>query len=971
MHRRFSTVGRLTALLVLGGGTALVAQTGSGTLSVIAKDSSGKPLAGVRITLRSEKLQGDRSGVTDAQGIYRAPLLPPGAYTGVVALDGYKTGSLSAVVPLGGSTSVDAILRKADAAEAVVTVIGTQGKVEKTEVSVTENYTQEDILKLPVGRTLAGVTQLAPGVTTGAGGRAVIGGSASYENKFLVNGADVNDNYFGTDTGLFIEDAIDETQVLTNGVSAEFGRFTGGVVNALTKRGGNTFEGSVRAVLTNNNWNAVLPDIKANAGLGIPAVNYRKGIVNKVNKTYVATVGGPIVKDVLWFFFAGRSTKTDNAVSLPGTGAQVPQGVEETRYEINTTWQINASHRFLAAYTSREIKTSNSVPLVNNTADPAGLRHRKDPLSLMTLQYDGILSSNMNLNVTYTEKKQKITTTPNGSPGNNGGTAFWQSPIYDPTGLLFNNMYFGFDPEERNNNSIKAVLSLYLPGAGQHQVKIGFEQFKEINIASNQQSPTGFVYDSSGVDYTNLSAPTYTFDADSYIEDWSKAPGGKFTSTYNSFFVNDNWTFDNHLNFSLGARLEKWEGSQGNALYAKPSFQDVTPRIGINYDPIGDGSWQYSLTYATYAGKANASIVTAGTYVGNPALYQYAYTGPDVTGVTPSPTTTGFRRSDYSNTPFLVQDATLNTKLSDNFKAPLTIEYTFGIKHKISDASNFTLLYIYRNQTRMFEDYIGMNGSVNIGGSPYSIIQWGNTGSDAMRVYKALQGTWETSSELYGGKLYVRGNATLSTLEGNYEGDGGNSPGGGTAIGNYPLAAPNSAAVSYGKLANDEPLRIKTQILWSRPIGANTLALGFNWDYSSGHPYSLTRTAYYSDPTSIYPDATGNTYTKYYGTRGQARFADINHLDFSAQWDGKIGPKTGPTARLGYFIKLTAFNALNNIQKATWNTDGNTTRVNVGTPISAGASADAWIARSRFGQNTSPAQFVGNRQIQLDLGFKF
>jgi len=973
MHGRISTWGRFTALIALGWGTVLVAQTGSGTLSVIVKDSSGRPLPGVRILLRSEKLIGERSGATDTQGIFRAPLLPPGNYTGVVSLEGYKTGSLSAVVPLGGATTVDAVLRKIEAAEAVVTVLGSQGKVEKTEVSVTENYTQEDILKLPVGRTLQGITQLAPGVTTGASTRIVMGGSASYENKFLVNGADVNDNYFGTDVGLFIEDAIDETQVLTNSVSAEYGRFTGGVINALTKRGGNTFEGSLRVSATNQNWNAVLPSIPRNTALGITGADVRASIVDKINKTYVVTVGGPIIKDKLWFFLAGRSTKTENSLSLPGSGVQYVNAVDETRYEGNITWQVNPNHRLLASYLSREVKSKHRAPLVNNTADPAGLGNRKDPLSLTTLQYDGLLTTNINLNVQFTEKKQKITTSSIGSPGNNGGTAFWQSPVWDPTGLLFNNHYFGNDPEERNNQSIKAVLSLYLAGAGQHQLKVGFEQFKEINIGTNLQSPTGFVIDATGVDFTDINAVKYDFDANSYLEDWSLAPGGKFTSTYNSFFVNDNWTLNTHFNFTLGARFEKWEGSEGNTLYGKPSFQDITPRIGINYDPSGDGAWQYTLTYATYAGKANASIVTAGTYVGNPAYYLYGYIGPDVTGVTPSPTTPGFRRSDYDTVAFAVGDATKNTKLSNNFKAPLTIEYTAGIKHKISDTSNFTLLYIYRNQTRMFEDYVGMNGTVDIGGTPFSIIQWSNTGKDAMRVYRALQGTWESTTSLYGGKLYLRGNATLSRLYGNYEGDGGNQPGGGTAIGYYPLATPNSAATAYGRLANDEPVRIKTQLLWNRPIGTNALALGFNFDYASGHPYSFTRTANVSDPTGIYVDSAGNTYARYYGgSRGLGRFNDTYALDFSVQWDGKIGPKTGPTARLGYFIKLTAFNVMNNIQQATWNVDGNTTRVTPGATVaSAGNGADVWIQRARFGYPTSPANYVGNRQLQLDLGIKF
>ena len=75
----------------------------------------------------------------------------------------------------------------------------------------------------------------------------------------MLNGVDVNDNLFGSPQNLFIEDAIEETQVLTSGISAEYGRFTGGVVNAITKSGGNVFSGSLRANLTNPAWTTRRP----------------------------------------------------------------------------------------------------------------------------------------------------------------------------------------------------------------------------------------------------------------------------------------------------------------------------------------------------------------------------------------------------------------------------------------------------------------------------------------------------------------------------------------------------------------------------------------------------------------------------------------------------------------------------------------------------------------------------------------
>lgn len=949
MFHRPTTLGRLATILALGG-SALIAQgVQTGTLTITVRDASGAPLANVRVDLKSDKLAGGRSGMTDAAGVYRAPLLPPGNYTATVSKDGFRSAGVSAVVPLGGATTAEVSLKTMQTEGAVVTVTATSSKVDKTEVSARENFIQEDILKLPVGRTLAGITQLAPGVTTGAGGRAVVGGAATYENKFLVNGADVADNYFNSDVGLFIEDAIDETQVLLNNVSAEYGRFTGGVVNAITKRGGNEFEGSLRATLTNNDWNAIRP------------LENRANIVDKINTVYTFTFGGPILKDKLWFFVAGRSVKASNTLTLPFSGYQYTQKDEETRIEANLTWQITADHRVTGAYMKRDVENKNRRPLVNNTADLAGLSNRKDPLSLMTIAYDGILTPSLNLNVMYTQKKQAITSSSIGAPGNNGGTAFWQSPVFDAFGALFNNHYFGNDGEDRDNNSIKATLSYYFTAAGNHELKFGWEQFKEINQGTNKQSPTGYNIDADEANYPlNTYGPiTYNFyslddGGFPYLEDWTTAPGGKFTSTYNSLFVNDNWTLNNHWNMSVGLRYEKWQGDK-NPNAPRASFSDIVPRVGINYDPKGDGSWQFSASYAQYAGKANAAIVTANTYVGNPAVRLYVYTGPTALNVTPGPNAPGFRRSDYDSVPFYVSDATKNVILDKDFKAPLTIEFTTGLKHKVSDRTNLTMLFIYRNQTRMFEDYQGDEGVVDIEGTPTSIIRWGNVTDDqADRVYRALQTTWESSADFFGGKLFVRGNLTLSRLDGNYEGDGGNSPGGGTAIGNYEKTRPD--AVAYGRLNNDEPVRVKTQALWSRPIGKNTLALGFNFDYASGKPYSLTNSRRDLDNAG-YADSAGS-YTRFYGRRGSGRFNDVYGLDFSAQWDGKIGPATGATSRLGYFIKLTAFNVLNNIQQATWDTR-------------AAGNNVAWAPRSTFGKPTVPTNFVGNRIMQLDLGFRF
>ena len=118
-----------------------------------------------------------------------------------------------------------------------------------------------DLEKLPTGRTPSLVAELAPGLTNNTPNvnQVTISGAVAYDNVFLLDGVDIGDNLFARPDDLFVEEAIEETQVLTSAVSAEYGRFSGGVVNAVTKRGGDLFSGSVRSNLSNAAWTNETP----------------------------------------------------------------------------------------------------------------------------------------------------------------------------------------------------------------------------------------------------------------------------------------------------------------------------------------------------------------------------------------------------------------------------------------------------------------------------------------------------------------------------------------------------------------------------------------------------------------------------------------------------------------------------------------------------------------------------------------
>src|SRR5207245_8560761 len=128
---------------------------------------------------------------------------------------------------------------------------------------------------------------LAPAVhPSGPFGAYSIAGAPTFESLYMVNGVTVNENIRGQANNLYIEDAIQETTIATAGISAEFGRFSGGVINVITKSGGNIFSGSFRDTLINDNWRTLTP---------FPA-DFK---VDKTVPTYAYPFGGRVVQDPL------------------------------------------------------------------------------------------------------------------------------------------------------------------------------------------------------------------------------------------------------------------------------------------------------------------------------------------------------------------------------------------------------------------------------------------------------------------------------------------------------------------------------------------------------------------------------------------------------------------------------------------------------------------------------------------------
>ncbi len=141
-----------------------------------------------------------------------------------------------------------------------VTVVGADAQPLAETAQVATTFKQDLMATLPSNRTIDAVMLMAPSVhATGPRGAFSIDGALSYENLYTLNGAVIVENLRGAAYPLYIEDALQEVTVATAGVSAEYGRFAGGMVSAVTKSGGDMFSGSLRTSFANDYWRSLTP----------------------------------------------------------------------------------------------------------------------------------------------------------------------------------------------------------------------------------------------------------------------------------------------------------------------------------------------------------------------------------------------------------------------------------------------------------------------------------------------------------------------------------------------------------------------------------------------------------------------------------------------------------------------------------------------------------------------------------------
>jgi hypothetical protein len=334
--------------LLLTSGVALMGQVTTGSLNGHVTDTSGKPVSGARVSLESPALFQQRVYTTNERGEYRAQLLPVGVYiVRVSATDLLGKTANDVRVSLGANLSLDFSLKPIkESATAVVEVSANNTQESKTDDKVSVNYSAEELLKLPTGRSFDGALAISPGVTGTGLNASIRGGSMGGQSKsgggygqvlYRIDGIDVKD-----DTGtqwdsparaqLYepLPDSIEDVQVVLSALNARNGRTQGGQVNVVTKTGSNTFAGTVRTYINRPSWTTNLPHGPV-AGSDISAIE--SAATETYSRYTDLTLSGPIVKDRVWFYVGTRLQPVQGGTAKlgwlgvpvdPATGDQVP-----------------------------------------------------------------------------------------------------------------------------------------------------------------------------------------------------------------------------------------------------------------------------------------------------------------------------------------------------------------------------------------------------------------------------------------------------------------------------------------------------------------------------------------------------------------------------------------------------------------------------------------------------------------------
>ena len=682
---------------------------------------AGRADAGTQVTLVNSATGLSRSVTVNADGSYRVAQLPVGDYTLQVTRDGQTVGSpISVAVSLGGTTSVNLDSTGGLVNLEAIEVVGSQ-VINRVDVYSTEsatNVTREELARLPVDQSLGSVALLAPGVVSSGAtfGGLSFGGSSVAENVAYINGLNVTDPYrrqgFSSVPFAFYE----EFQVKTGGYSAEFGRSTGGVINAVTRSGGNEFHAGAQVTLEPRAWVADKKDHFHSDG----TVDERNLTSRDGGSFYKANVwaSGPIIRDKL-FFFAMYEVRDSNPKDIDETEAWITESNNDF-WGGKLDWQISDNHllEILAFSDKAESETGSYLYDWESAAlgEKTGESTSGSGGDNWSVTYTGHFGDNFTAKAMYGENERSAT---GGSPWDAGCSIVSRDseytrlfgPATQPEGCHPTNSSVSSRVDTRESARLDFEWTL-----GDHLLRFGADQ--EVMDSDSLR-----IYPGDGVSYTikgiEADEPDRELpnDADiplgvtAYVDARRYITGAPVSTEAQAIYLEDNWQITPNLLLNLGVRADKFHNKLASgATFAKSDFGDmIAPRFGFSWDMRGDGTTKLFGN----AGRYYIPITNKLTdYFGGGTTDEhtyYVFNGwteqiDPVTGNTYLAPNIGAQIGPVNTTGNVPAPTDMRTAVARDLKQVYQDEFILGFQQAIDQAWSWGVNATYREVNRAVED---------------------------------------------------------------------------------------------------------------------------------------------------------------------------------------------------------------------------------------------------------------------------
>lgn len=719
-----------------------VSATASGSLVVVENLSTGAK----------------RTVTPDGNGRYQLTALPPGNYR-VSLVKGDKTVATQVVEVLIGQSAEVALAEGGTATQLeTVKVVGTRRLIDTQATNSVSTFTATQLAALPIAQDLTSIILLAPDTVKAdpryAGG-ASIGGGAPSENSYYIDGFPVTNALSQLGSIELPFGAISQANVLTGGFGAEFGRSTGGVMNVVTKSGGNKWEGGAFVSVEpnalrskyHNNYFATTGVIDPNTGKPFDGtLQFYNEKNTKSEYKYGAYVGGPIVPDKLFLFVAADQTKdkdegTNSSQSSTSSTLPLNGWLKDTttnnRWLAKLDWQITDDHRLTVMnfgdnYTTDSKYYSFDYSTLQHGSDVKYTGHYVNQPNISPavggqaslIRYTGNLTDNLVVTALYGEAtsthKQSYGSFASGIdltlPGVviSGSGAAPGITYNSPNPLTALDIPTGFAKDKTKAARFDIEWTI-----GNHTVRAGIDKVKLSSLNAGQIEAGGgtWSYRKTGTPNTGLTFGPYSGVVVSDGVAGSLASQGYYvrkhvfsdvtnaTSNQDAEYIEDKWQVTKKLFVQMGLRNEGFSGANGEGATYLKSKNFISPRLASSFDTFGDGSLTLKGSIGRYSIQTPTHLAVRGAGISTLTYQYFRYTGVDANG---QPTgMTALTPAPYSPDGETGQPKDANTYAARDLKPSYQDEVRLGFDKALTPNLVAGFMMTYRRLGATLDDYCG------------------------------------------------------------------------------------------------------------------------------------------------------------------------------------------------------------------------------------------------------------------------